>query len=375
MGPNISTATQQHAPADFGPQGGDPRRAAAGIRLDLSTCVNRYGPPQAAMAALQALAPVDLLIHPYEAARQVEHAYAALLGVEAGELVAGRGTTEFIWALARNVAHDRVAVPLPAYTDYLRAFPGRGFAGSRPAVVPTLRLMDEAMRAAGAAGTAGAAGGLVILSNPHNPTGVVLDPEGLLEVAARHPHCTLVVDESYVDFLLHPDASTVIGSNAANVVALRSPSKFYGIAATRAGVAWSPNQGLLTALLGSRETWPVSGLDAAVAVAALESTAWAERSRRQLADDGCWHGERLAAAGLDVVEDGVHVHYRCVVTDEADALAARFARHGLGVRPLSAAHGVDPGAVRILAPRRTERPWVAHSIAATAGAGILERCG
>ncbi|MGH9222539.1 MAG: hypothetical protein ACRD2W_01780 [Acidimicrobiales bacterium] len=112
---------------DFGPQGGDPRRRTGGIRLDLSTCVNRYGPAPAALAVLGTTAPADLLLHPYEAAAEVERAYGALPGVDPAELVAGRGTTEFIWALARNVDHDGVAVPLPAYTDYLRAFPGRGF--------------------------------------------------------------------------------------------------------------------------------------------------------------------------------------------------------------------------------------------------------
>jgi histidinol-phosphate/aromatic aminotransferase/cobyric acid decarboxylase-like protein len=357
-------AVLERASGDFGAQGGDPRRLADGIRLDLSTCVNRYGPPPAAAAALAAINGRDLQIHPYGAADEVAGAYAALLGVEADELVAGRGTTEFIWALARQVDHGTVAVPLPAYTDYLKAFPGRGFAGSRPSVSPTLALVDEAMGRAG----------FVILSNPHNPSGVCLDRDGLLAVAAAHPRCTLVVDESYVDFLLDPNAATVAGRAGDNVIVLRSPSKFYGIAATRAGVAWSRDRGRLDDLLGTRETWPISGLDAALAVASMESLAWAARSRRQLADDGTWLSTELRNRDFDVIESDVGVHYRCVLTPEPDSLAREFARQGVGVRPLGSAHGVQPGAVRILAPLLSERTLVEDAVEGVAAAGSLAAC-
>ncbi len=349
---------------DFGPQGGDPARRRDGVWLDLSTCVNRYGPPPAALRALVDLAPSAIQVHPYDAAERLTTAYAHHLGVDAGQLVAGRGTTEFIWALARQVPHRAVAVPLPAYTDYLKAFPGRGFAGRRPSPVPTLALIDEAMGQAG----------LVILSNPHNPTGVALPPEGLIQIASRHPGSVLVVDESYADFVARPELATVIGCDTANIVALRSPSKFYGIAATRAGIAWAADGAWLGRLLGPRETWPVSGLDAAVAAAAMASTAWAETSRRRLLDDGQWlatalvplaHSAALRPARL--VTDAP-VHYRCLLTPDAQALATAFADRGLGVRPLGRAHGVHPGALRILAPLAAERPAVADVISAVAGA-------
>jgi histidinol-phosphate/aromatic aminotransferase/cobyric acid decarboxylase-like protein len=340
---------------DFGAQGGDPRRMVGGVHIDLSTCVNFYGPPPAVLDLLRGgVRPEDLQIHPYPAAERMEAAYARHLGVPAGELVAGRGTTEFIWAFSRQVPQHRVAVPLPGYTDYLKAFPGRGLAGRQ---VPTIEHIDAALSAAS----------LVIISNPHNPSGVALDPAELIEAARRHPLATFVVDESYVDFVADPGAATVVGADVDNLVVLRSPSKFWGIAATRVGVAWCRDRERLCALLGRRETWPISGLDVAVAEAAMGDRDWAERARLDLARDAAWLADELRELPGELVEQDVGVHYRCLITEHADRIAARMAEHGVAVRALGRAHGVHPGALRVLAPLPDQRDAVVGAVRAAAG--------
>jgi histidinol-phosphate/aromatic aminotransferase/cobyric acid decarboxylase-like protein len=351
-----------HCDEDFGAQGGDPRRMVGGVHIDLSTCVNFYGPPPAVLDLLRdGFAPQDLQIHPYPAAERMETAYARHLGMPASQLVAGRGTTEFIWALSRQVAHSSVAVPLPAYTDYLKAFPGRGFAGPQ---IPTIEQIDGALASAS----------LVIISNPHNPSGVLLDPAELVAAARRHPHATFVVDESYVDFVPDPSSATVIGADAPeNLVVLRSPSKFWGIAATRVGVAWCPDRERLCRLLGRRETWPISGIDVAVAETAMASVDWAERARLDLADDAAWLEDVLRELPGTLVTQHVGVHYRCLQTERARELAARMAEHGVGVRALGSAHGVHPGALRILAPLPHQRDAVATAVGAAAHRRVARR--
>ena len=66
------------ADEDFGAQGGDPRRMTGGVRIDLSTCVNFYGPPPAVARAAAHGRPAgeDLQIHPYAAAERMEDVYA-----------------------------------------------------------------------------------------------------------------------------------------------------------------------------------------------------------------------------------------------------------------------------------------------------------
>ena len=213
----------------------------------------------------------------------------------------------------------------------------------------------------------------MIVSNPHNPTGVALNPADLVELARRHPLATFVVDESYVDFVADPCAASVIGADAENLVVLRSPSKFWGIAATRVGVAWCADRDRLCRLLGRRETWPISGLDVAVAEAAMGSVAWAERARRKLARDAAWLAEQLRELPGTLVEHDVGVHFRCLITEHAADIATGMARHGIGVRALGRAHGADPGMLRVLAPLPHQRGAVASALRSVASAATPNR--
>jgi histidinol-phosphate/aromatic aminotransferase/cobyric acid decarboxylase-like protein len=334
---------------DFGAQGGDPSRA---VSMDLSTCVNRYGPAPAAIAALHSIEPQDILLHPYDAAARLKTVYAWATGVDADDLVAGRGASEFIWAMGREVAHASAVIPLPGYTDYLKAFPGRGFSMNGEQM-PSLEQVDAAL----------SAGALVILSNPHNPTGRLLDRDGLIAVAAKHPRSTLVVDESYINFTPDPIGMTVMGSDQPNVVVLRSTSKFYGIAAVRAGVAWCRDRERHVRLFGRQENWGLSGVDVTVAVAAVrDGWDWADDTRSRMHDDNRWLADVLAnVPGLDLRANR-NVHFQYAFCERAQRFAEIMRSDGIGVRVLSRAHGVIPDALRIVAPRADERERFARAI-------------
>jgi histidinol-phosphate aminotransferase len=337
----------------FGAQGGDLRSLGPGDWLDLSTCVNPYGPAPAATAALDAADATRLLKHPYASEQHLRDAYAEHLGVPGEDLVVGRGTTEFLWSLSRRWNHSSAAVPLPAYTDFLRAFPGRG-ARSRSRVV-TAEDVDRLMNRAR----------LVILSNPSNPTGTLIPPAELAACCARHPAATLVVDESYVEFLADPRRGTLVGASPQNLMVLRSPSKFYGIAGARTGVAWTRDASRREALERGRGPWPVSALDAELAIAALRDERWAADVRRRLLDDAGRLETLLVDAGGAV--ETSDVHYRLWYATDA-RVAEALRGHGIAVRVLGASHGFDAPVVRVTAPPEHQFDHLATAIRAIVAA-------
>jgi histidinol-phosphate/aromatic aminotransferase/cobyric acid decarboxylase-like protein len=237
---------------DFGAQRGDPSRV---VNMDLSTCVNRYGPAPAAIAALHSIEPADILLHPYEAA-----------------------------------------------------------------------------------------------------------PAGLLAVAVAHPAATLVVDESYIDFTPDPAGWSVIGCEVPNIVVLRSTTKFYGIAATRTGIAWCAESEPLACLFGQQENWGLSGVDVRVACAAVRDVDWSDDSRAQMKADNAWLADIVSdVPGLDLYAND-NVHFQFAFCERSHEVAEVFRRCGIGIRVLGAAHGVRPDALRIVAPRHDERARFAETV-------------
>jgi len=337
--------------SDLGVQGGDTRGWTA-TALDLSTCVNPYGPPPAVMEMLRNISSKDVRSHPYGADLRVQEVYAEVTRQPTETLVPGQGTSEFIWHLSHLFLGKRVGLPLPTYTEYRKFFPDAHTYGSGPST-HGLDVLDYAMSACDA----------VVISNPHNPTGQVLARSDLNDIAARHPSAVLVVDESYVDFLPDHREVTCIGADLDNLLVLRSPSKFYGLAGLRTGVLWSLSS-INTAIRSSQMTWPVAAISANALACALDETTWAAKTRIQLHQDGEWLAKELRAAGLRPAAGSLHFR---LLTDN-DRIISRLveitARHNVRIRELTQAHGVGGPAVRISAPRNSQRETASRAFRA-----------
>ena len=315
----------------------------ATARLDLSSCVNRYGPVPESVRALAALSADSLQYHPYEAAPRLAASYARAMAVPQSQVVAGRGTTEFIWAAA-FMAKGQVGLPRPTYTDFIRAFPQAKYYDSGMPWI-TLETIDAAASFSD----------IVVFSNPQNPSGWYMPADELISVISAHPCVYFVVDESYIDFLTDPRSASIVGLAGLNAVVLRSPSKFYGIAGARAGIAWSPNLESLSALRLRQDTWPLSALDAGVAEAALGSIAWAKEIRQRLRGDGHWLESYLSnQVGADPAASS-ELHYRLYVGEAAESVEQFLSERQVVARVLSARHGFTHSALRVTAPRVDER--------------------
>lgn len=330
-------------------QGGD-LRGRGPVLLDLSTCVNPYGPPGAVLDAIRTL-PVDVIrAHPYGASSDVEEAYAAYLGLPIAEFTAGQGTSDLIWTLARHFGGKTVGLPLPAYTEFRQAFPQAHRYGSGPATHP-VEVIDDAMRACD----------VVIVSNPHNPTGQVIRRDALAGIARSHLGSVLVVDESYIDFLDGQDDVTLAGCDADNIIVLRSPSKFFGLAGIRSGVAWSRHPDRDQWRRG-RTNWPVSAIAATALRIALTSVDWAATTQRDLASDTAWLDRSLASVALTALPGQLHFRLLTGTTDAITVVTASLAARQIAVRVLDDACGVGGPSLRISAPRHQDRHMLADAL-------------
>ena len=211
---------------DFGAQGGDPRRMIGDVHIDLSTCVNFYGPPPAVLDALRTASARPTCRSTPTPRPSGWRPSTRATSASARQLVAGRGTTEFIWALSRQVPHARRRAA--ARLHRLPQGVPRPRLRRRPDPVDRARRCGARRRLARDR------------LQPAQPDRCRARPRRARR--GRPPPSARDVRRRRVLRRLRARSAraTVVGADADNLVVLRSPSKFWGIAATRVGVAWCP---------------------------------------------------------------------------------------------------------------------------------------
>jgi threonine-phosphate decarboxylase len=163
--------------------------------------------------------------------RAATRAIAALLGVAAERVLAGGGTTQFIYTACAALASRRVLIVGPTYADYtdgcrvhdiepdfFLAEPNEGFA-------PNLERLEAAL----------AGYDTVFVCNPNNPTGRLIPHADLLRLCQDHPAVRFIVDESYLPFVPTDRNHSMSASGLDNVIVLWSVSKIFGMPGLRAG--------------------------------------------------------------------------------------------------------------------------------------------
>jgi len=154
-------------------------------------------------------------------------------------------------------AASRVVVVEPCYTEYLRAAEQVGLDCHRILAKP----QDAFETDFGELESQLQTGDLLILGQPNNPTGRLLDQPKLEALIEARPDVSVVIDEAFLDFV--PKAPSMGSMGAKNLVVLRSLTKFWAIPGLRLGYAIAPER-WAQALRGQLPPWSVNGVAQAV---------------------------------------------------------------------------------------------------------------
>ncbi|MFJ3217916.1 pyridoxal phosphate-dependent aminotransferase [Kitasatospora sp. NPDC086801] len=195
------------------------------------------GPPLPSVVAALAAAAGDLHRYPDFRPQRIEGIIADWQGVPAGQVAVGHGSAgvalDLFHAVVRpgdNVVHSAPCFDAyPLFCEIARAEARAVPLGpdARHDLAAMAERLDERTR-------------IVVLCNPHNPTGTVYSWAELTDFFRRVPATALILlDEAYVDFARDWAAPAVPDRIAEwpNLVVLRTLSKSHGIAALRIGYA------------------------------------------------------------------------------------------------------------------------------------------
>ncbi len=217
-----------------GVHGGDilsmARRLGCGVGdlVDLSSNLTPLGMvPGLREALVERLPEISFL--PESGSETLVRLFAGKYGCSPQQVLAGNGTTEFIYAVPTGVQSRRALIIAPTYADYQTASQWAGLSVD----FFTLKA-DEDFALDFTRLSARLTGGeLVFLCNPNNPTGRVVSSRVLLDFILAHPASEFLVDESYLPFVGEPSLAGF--PLPANLFLLCSSSKIYGIPGLRLG--------------------------------------------------------------------------------------------------------------------------------------------
>ena len=273
--------------------------------LDFSASISPLGPPESALAAIQAHLS-SLTAYPDPDYGELRAALGEALNVHPDWILPGNGSAELLtWAAWDLSKLDATYLVTPAFGDYWRALSAFGAqvldcpldlksldpeTGSG-LVTDDLSVSNGSLVSPSFALPVPLALGAdraLLLNNPHNPTGLLFGREAIRPYLEQLG--MVVVDEAFMDFLPPAEQQSSIAQveEFPNLVILRSLTKFYSLPGLRMGCAIG-HPDILRRWQLLRDPWPVNALAAAAAAAAVRDAAferqtwdWLPVARREL---------------------------------------------------------------------------------------------
>lgn len=322
--------------------------AAGGQVVDFSANINPLGLAPSVREAI--VAGVDEVVHyPDPEARELRAALAERYNVATEEIVLGNGASELFYLFLQTVRPRRVLLPVPSFSEYERA------ALASRAKVNYYNLQADLDFRIDWDNFIGAlmSSDCVILGNPNNPTGTIITRNELIHLLdeLKGGEQWLVVDESFLDFLLYDSRYTVrdLVAEYSHLFVVQSLTKFYSLPGLRLGFGVA-NRNLAAKLNAGKDVWNVNLLAQRAGVAALKDIDYQQRSREEIASlSAALVGELAKLSGIRVQQPSVNF----IMLDVLDTgytsteLCRELLAEGVLVRDCANYAGIDGEYIRI----------------------------
>jgi threonine-phosphate decarboxylase len=202
--------------------------------LDFSANINPLGFPQGLDEYLSSY--IDSIVHyPDPEYNELIEAIAEYIGVRVENILVGNGAIDIISLCIQTVKTDRVLIPIPTFSEYARIARINGLKVEYFYLKPDFNLGLEMLVSRLKKNRYG----MLILCNPNNPTGTLIDVNSLryLLDESLKLGVFVMVDEAFIEFTEnYPKSSVVSFINLyPNLCIVRCFTKFFGLPGLRLG--------------------------------------------------------------------------------------------------------------------------------------------
>ena len=187
---------------------------------------------------------------------------------------------------------------------------------------------------------------MVFLANPNNPTGTYIPFDEVKRLhAGLPPHCLLLIDSAYAEYVRRNDYESGIELVATcnNVVMTRTFSKIYGLAALRVGWMYGPAH-VIDVINRIRGPFNVNTPAMLAAIAAINDTEHMEKARAHNEQWLAWLTDEMRKLGLKVTPSAANfllIHFPTTKGKTAAEADDFLSSRGLILRRVSSYHLPD----------------------------------
>lgn len=237
--------------------------------LDFSANINPLGLPNSLRQSI--ITNLDrITAYPDAEAHDLKAAISLHYNVERSYITVGNGAVELLYVLCNAIRPRQVLVAAPTFSEYERAARSSGsevkylYLNSETDFQINVQHLIQELQSNLI--------DILFIGNPNNPTGTLMktkDIEPILQAARLH-NTFVVVDESFLDFLMDDDEYTCrhLLPHFENLMILHSLTKFYAIPGLRLGFALTSPK-ITNLLHKGKDPWNVNSLAQCAGVAAL----------------------------------------------------------------------------------------------------------
>ena len=337
--------------------GGDIYSGASplGRWLDYSANINPLGMADSVKNSI--MASIDGLVHyPDPQGRELKQAISARYDIPVKNIILGNGAAELFYVYFHAMRPVKVLLPVPSFSEYEKAARCCG------AQVNYFFLQEEENFQVNLSRLAEAMAGYdaLILGNPNNPTGQLLEAGDLEKFIARAQELKVqvIVDESFLDFLADREKYAVdrLVLKYDNLLVATSLTKFFAIPGLRLGFGLAPAD-MVEELEFHKDVWNVNSLAQAAGKAALADREFMARTISHTAETLAEMTEELGSIkGIKVFSPSVNFVLLNIATSgmSSHELVAAMRKKGILIRDCSSYPGLGNTFVRLAIRGREE---------------------
>lgn len=204
----------------------------------------------------------DLLTtYPDREYTNLRNAISTYTGGNSEHILVGNGATDLTSTIIQTLAPKKAVIFAPTYSEYEKEVALAGgshlylplnvnnnFSYDEPIVFMMIPPDTD----------------LLILCNPNNPTGTILNQIALTKLLehCKLNHINVLIDETYIEFADDEDSCSAIplSTRYDNLIVIRGTSKFFACPGLRLGYAITSNSDLLDQCKASMRPWSVSSI-------------------------------------------------------------------------------------------------------------------